>query len=45
MLKVSESVSSSDNNLMDGDMPIDVFVLGGIAQSKVGSSYNSKKRR
>jgi hypothetical protein len=38
-------MSSSGNNLMDGDVPVDVFVLGGIAQGKVGRSYNSKKKK
>jgi hypothetical protein len=45
MLKLRESMSSSGNTTLDGFMHVDVFVLGGIAQGKVGRSYNNKKKK
>lgn len=45
MLKVRESMSSSGNNPMDGNVHVDEFVLGGREQGKVGRSYNSKKKK
>jgi hypothetical protein len=38
-------MSSRGNNPMDGNVHVDVFVLGGIAQGKVGRSYKSKKKK
>ena len=45
MLEVRESISLSGNNLMNGNVLVDVFVLGDITQGKVGRSYNRKKKK
>lgn len=45
MLKVRESMRSSENNPMDGNVHVDEFVLGGYEQGKIGRSYNSKKKK
>lgn len=45
MHKVRESMKSSEKNLMDGDVHVDEFVLGGKEEGKVGRSYDSKKKK
>lgn len=45
MLKVSEAMGSSSNNLMDGDVQVDEFVLSGRDQGKTGRSYDGKKKK
>ncbi|ADV50960.1 hypothetical protein Celal_3705 [Cellulophaga algicola DSM 14237] len=45
MLKVREAMSSSGNNPMDGVVHVDEFVLGGREETKVGRSYNAKKKK
>jgi len=45
MLKVREAVSSSRNNPMDGAVHVDEFILGGREQTKVGRSYDAKKKK
>ena len=38
-------MSSSGNNSMDGVVHVDEFVLGGREETKVGRSYNVKKKK
>ncbi len=45
MLKAREAMSSRGNNPMDGVVRIDEFVLGGREETKVGRSYNVKKKK
>lgn len=45
MLKVRETMGSSGNNPMDGDVHVDEFVLGGRNKGKTGRSYHSKKKK
>ena len=45
MHKVREAMSSSENNLIDGHVDIDEFVLGGKEKGKVGRSYDSRKKK
>ncbi len=45
MLKVREAMSSRGNNPMDGVVLVDEFVLGGREETKVGRSYNVKKKK
>ena len=45
MLKVREAMSSSGNNPIDGVVHVDEFVLGGREETKVGRSYNAKKKK
>lgn len=45
MHKVRESMKSSENNPIDGEVDIDEFVLGGKEKGKVGRSYDSKKKK
>ena len=43
--KVREAMESSGNNPMDGTVHVDDFVLGGLEKSKIGRSYNAKKKK
>jgi hypothetical protein len=45
MLKVREAMALSGNSLMDGDVHVDEFVLGGREEGKAGRSYDSKKKK
>lgn len=45
MHKVRESMKSSGNNPMDGDVEIDEFTIGGKEEGKVGRSYHTKKKK
>ena len=45
MLNVREAMSSSGNNLMDVDIYVDKFVLGGRDQGKIGESYDGKNNK
>jgi len=45
MMKVREAMASSTNNPMDGNVHVDEFVLGGKEASKVGRSYDTKKKK
>lgn len=45
MHKVKETMSSSENNPIDGHVDFDEFVLGGKEKGKVGRSYDSKKKK
>jgi len=45
MLKVRESMASSENHPMDGNVQVDEFVIGGYEQNKIGRSYNVKKKK
>ncbi len=45
MLKVREAMPSRGNNPMDGVVHVDEFVLGGREETKVGRSYDVKKKK
>lgn len=45
MHKVRESMESSGNNPMDGNVHVDEFVLGGREKGQVGRSYKAKKKK
>ena len=45
MHKVREAMKSSGNNPMDGCVEVDKFVVGGKEESKVGRSYDIKKKK
>lgn len=45
MHKVREAMKSSENHPMEGDVEVDEFVVGGKEESKVGRSYNVKKKK
>ena len=45
MHKVREAIKSSENYPIEGIVHIDEFVIGGKEKDKVGSSYNSKKKK
>lgn len=45
MQKVREAMKSSENYLMDGDVHVDEFVIGGKENNKPGRSYDSKKKK
>lgn len=45
MFKVRETMTSSENHPMDGNVHVDEFVLGGKDQGDVGRSYDSKKKK
>ena len=43
--KIREAMSSDENYPMDGNVHVDEFVLGGYEKTKVGRSYNAKKKK
>ena len=45
MQNVREAMKSSENYLMDGDVRVDEFVIGGKEDNKPSRSYNSKKKK
>jgi len=45
MQKVRETMASSGNVPMDGEVHVDEFVLGGKDEGKTGRSYNGKKKK
>jgi hypothetical protein len=45
MMKVSEAMSSSGNNPMDGSVHVDEFVVGGKEEGKTERSYDAKKKK
>jgi len=45
MHKVREAMKSNENHPMDGNVHVDEFVIGGKEKSKVGRSYDSKKKK
>jgi transposase-like protein len=45
MHKIREAMKSSENYLMDGNVHIDEFVVGGKEEGKPGRSYDSKKKK
>jgi transposase-like protein len=45
MHKVREAMKSSENHPMDGNVEVDEFVVGGKEESKVGRSYDVKKKK
>lgn len=45
MHKVRESMKSSEENPMDGNVQVDEFVIGGKEEGKIGRSYDSKKKK
>lgn len=45
MHKVRESMKSSEQNFMDGNVQVDEFVIGGKEEGKIGRSYDSKKKK
>jgi len=45
MHKVRESMKSSGNHPIKGNVHIDEFIVGGREEGKIGRSYNSKKKK
>lgn len=45
MHKVREAMKSSQKHLVDGNVHVDEFVVGGIEENKPGRSYDSKKKK
>lgn len=45
MHKVRESMKSSENSPMNGNVHVDEYVVGGHEESKPGRSYDSKKKK
>lgn len=45
MHKVREAMKSSETMPMDGNVHVDEFVIGGKEKGKVGSSYDSNKKK
>jgi hypothetical protein len=45
MHQLSAAVKFSGNHPMDGIVPVDEFVIGGMEKGKVGRGYNSQKKK
>jgi len=45
MYKVWEAMQSSSNYLLDGNVHVDEFVLGGSEKEQVDRSYKAKKKK